>query len=869
MKIRTNRAFKGDSNKKRSIILIFSCLLLLIFGGCSKQKPLPENIYNVDEAVKLRETGRYDSSIAVYRFLVKQLDSSKDCSIFNKYRLEITDLLRLSGKFVSARNLLDEIDTVNCTDKYNKFEYFLVAGKLDYDTRNYISALAKFEEALIIGNNIYGENSSQCAECFSSIGKCYLSLNNYPEAKKYFDLSYAIKIDKIISGKKLLIADFINYGLYYLALGEYDLSLKNFNSALNLIPNVPDKTILERYNVFALDSASILNGIGIVNYQMSEFEESLKNLNAALRIRERILTRSHYLTADIYGNIGMVYVAYAEPEIASDLYEKALNTRIKVFGEKSIIVARTYNNLGNVFKDMGKYDKAESYFLNAINILDALSPGNVDLGITLGNLGDTEAHNKNFNESIRHFLESIDILKKYFGVYHPYTALTIDNLGLAYAGMGNYGNAVKYHNLAYNIAIKVFPSKSNILVSQILDELGNIKAVQGDYYAALKLYQKSLSNLFPSIDENNFEDNPVEGDLKRDMVSLETLSSKANTLFELFRKTGDKSLIELSMRTYHLVDKTIDKIRSGFKEESSKLLLSKETFRIFYNAIRTYAAASDIEGTQSKQLMVNKAFSFCEKSKALNLLETLIDIKAKDFGGIPDSLLQKEHNLQYRISLLEASLDEEQNLGNDADKSKLNAFRNSIFDLKKQYYSLMDNFEKNFPKYYSLKYKLDPVNVDSIRNKILKEKEVLLEYFIGDEQLFIFTISKTDFVLTTVKTEESIGELVNKFREGLRENNYVEYSLSSYKLYQAIIKPVGKFIDGKNLVIIPDGPLNYIPFDALITLPPEPNKVDYRMLHYLIYDHKISYGYSASLLWENIVRDRSKEPNSFVGFAPY
>ncbi|HEY6907709.1 MAG TPA: tetratricopeptide repeat protein, partial [Ignavibacteriaceae bacterium] len=88
--------------------------------------------------------------------------------------------------------------------------------------------------------------------------------------------------------------------------------------------------------MFALDSASILNGIGIVNYQMSEFEESLKNLNTALRIRERILSRSHYLTADIYGNIGMVYVSYAEPEIASDMYEKALNTRIKVFGEKSI-----------------------------------------------------------------------------------------------------------------------------------------------------------------------------------------------------------------------------------------------------------------------------------------------------------------------------------------------------------------------------------------------------------------------------------------------------------------------------------------------------------------------------------------------------
>ncbi|HEY6906001.1 MAG TPA: CHAT domain-containing protein, partial [Ignavibacteriaceae bacterium] len=363
--------------------------------------------------------------------------------------------------------------------------------------------------------------------------------------------------------------------------------------------------------------------------------------------------------------------------------------------------------------------------------------------------------------------------------------------------------------------------------------------------------------------------NPAEDVLKRDMVSLETLSSKANALYELFRKTGNKSFIELSMKTYNLVDKTIDKIRSGFKEESSKLLLSKKTFTIFYNAIRTFSAASNLADDKSKQSMIRKAFSFCEKGKALNLLETLIDIKAKDFGGIPDSLLKMEHKLQYRISLLEAGIDEEQTLGNGADKTKLNTFQNSIFDLKKQYYSLIDNYEKNFHEYYSLKYKLEPVNVDSIRNKILKEKEVLIEYFAGGDQLFIFTISKTDFVLTSVKITDSIEELVNKFREGLRENNYKLYSLSSYKLYQTIIKPVDKLIAGRNLIIIPDGPLNYIPFDALITQPPDPHKVDYRKLHYLIYDHKISYGYSASLLWENIVRDRLNEPNSFVGFAPY
>ncbi|HEY6907710.1 MAG TPA: tetratricopeptide repeat protein [Ignavibacteriaceae bacterium] len=206
MKIIKGRAFSGELKQSISNILIFSFLLLLVFGSCSEQKPLPENIYNAANAVQLKETGRYESSIAVYSYLLKQLDPAKDCSNFNKYRIEITDLLRLSGKFESARNLLNDIDTVKCTDSHNKFEYSLVAGKLEYDTRNYTSALVKFESTLNIGNDIFGKNSPQSAECFSSIGKCYLSLNNYPEAKKYFDLSYAIKKDNIVSGRKTLIA---------------------------------------------------------------------------------------------------------------------------------------------------------------------------------------------------------------------------------------------------------------------------------------------------------------------------------------------------------------------------------------------------------------------------------------------------------------------------------------------------------------------------------------------------------------------------------------------------------------------------------------------------------------------------------------
>jgi len=116
---------------------------------------------------------------------------------------------------------------------------------------------------------------------------------------------------------------------------------------------------------------------------------------------------------------------------------------------------------------------------------------------------------------------------------------------------------------------------------------------------------------------------------------------------------------------------------------------------------------------------------------------------------------------------------------------------------------------------------------------------------------------------------ENLSDLANNFRSALSENNFTEFTLNSYKLYQKLIEPAIGFIRGKNLIVIPDGVLNYIPFDALVTSVPDSRLPDYRKLHYLVFDHKISYGFSASLLTEDSVRKRKDEPDTFIGFAPY
>ena len=854
MKISNKSALRGGVFKKSLYILFLFVSLLLISFGCSREKNTTSSNYSPDYAIHLKNSGKYDSSLVIYKYLMTKTDTVHQAEKYKGFLLEVADLYRLMGKFNAAGDVLQSIGPLTGNDS-TLVIYYLTIGKLNYDSRRYSAAIDYFRKAL--GKCI---NTSRGkfykSECFASIGKCSLSMNNFSEAEKYFRIAFSFDNDSLFSENRI-IRDYINFGLYYLALGDYGNSLKNFQLGLDLSGSKAENQ---------LDKASILNGIGIVCFQKSDYEEAVRFLNDALKIRKKVLSADHYLTADIYGNLGMVYVSYAEPEIAKDLYERALNTRIKVFGDQSIIIARTYNNLANVSKDLGRYDRAEAYYLRAIRIMEKSSPGSLDLGITMGNLGDVESHNRNYQESIKHFNASIKILDSCLGEDHPYTALTIDNLGLAYARMGNSNKAVKYHTRALHIAEKVYPNLHHPLLSQILNELGDVEEKKNNFNSALNYYQESLSNLFISLDKN-YANNPGTEALRRDMISLETLSNKARVLYLLYKKSGKKELLELSVKTYNLVDITIDNIRAGFREESSRLLLSEKTYGIFNDGITVLSEA--YKNSQPGREMIEKAFSFCEKNKALNLLETLIETKTTGFSGIPDTLLTAEHRLQYRISLLEENLFQEQLKESPDNHPVISTLKNSILDLKKQYYNLIDNYKKNYSKYYSLKFRFDPTTIKDIQEKVLGKDDAIIEYFPGIEKLFIFIITRDTFNLKTVELNENLSDLANNFRSALSENNFTEFTLNSYKLYQKLIEPAIGFIRGKNLIVIPDGVLNYIPFDALVTSVPDSRLPDYRKLHYLVFDHKISYGFSASLLTEDSVRKRKDEPDTFIGFAPY
>ena len=96
------------------------------------------------------------------------------------------------------------------------------------------------------------------------------------------------------------------------------------------------------------------------------------------------------------------------------------------------------------------------------------------------------------------------------------------------------------------------------------------------------------------------------------------------------------------------------------------------------------------------------------------------------------------------------------------------------------------------------------------------------------------------------------------------------YTRTACQLYEKLLAPVADWLTPE-LVVIPDGVLGYLPFEALLTAPP-PKEAEGRFSHYeyLLKKHQVSYCYSATLLRDMRDRQHREQPEqALLAMAPF
>ena len=721
-------------------------------------------------------------------------------------------------------------------------------------------ALDLFQKALEIRKAILGEQHPLIANSYNTIGAVYWNKGELRNALKFFQKSLDVRKATLGDGHFVLAESYNNVGLIYKRMGDSNRALELYEKALD----IRLRTFGEQHP----DVATSYNNIGSLYWDKGDYERALEFHQKALAIKLNVLGEQHIEVARSYLNLGRVYYKKGDYERAIEFHQKALNIRLSAFGEQHPDVVASYNDLASVYLQKGEYEQALEYHQKGLRVkLAVLGEQHPSVAGTYNNIGEVYVHTKDYDRALDFFQKSLKIRLNTEGPKHLDVAESYNNIGVTYYEKGDFDRALQFQRKALPIRLAT-QGEHHPEVAQTYYVCGNAYLGKSDFERALHSYQESLQANVPGFAESDPYSNPSLSNVLSEQELLRTLQGKAEVLIQRHTASGNLQDLQAAFSTAKLMVQLLDRMRSGFQAEGSKLLLAEKASTIFEKAIRAALGLSRLTGDSQYEA---QAFGFAEKAKAAVLWEALQDSHAKQFAGIPDSLLDKERQLRIDLASYDTRIQEEELKLDKRDSLLINDFENRYFDLNRRYEKLIARFESDYPRYYTLKYQTRGLTVAELQKRI-DDRTSVLEFFTGDSAIYVFTISKSDFEVTRVPRDSLLENQIEQLRLGITKNrgdgDYRLYTRTAHQLYQKLFLPVAPRLHTQKLVIIPDGILNTLPFETLLSAEvAAAETIDYKSLPYLMKKYDLSYAYSANLLWATAGQPKPP-PYDYLAFAP-
>jgi CHAT domain-containing protein len=207
------------------------------------------------------------------------------------------------------------------------------------------------------------------------------------------------------------------------------------------------------------------------------------------------------------------------------------------------------------------------------------------------------------------------------------------------------------------------------------------------------------------------------------------------------------------------------------------------------------------------------AFYFAESTKGRSLLEAMAQgARQQTRAEIPAELQQQEDNLLNRL----AALQNQQEKALQGGEAALKEVQDKKARLTAELKTLVAELRRRFPVYAALHYP-QPLPAADLP---LKENEVLLEFALGDAETFVFVVRQGGVkrLIKIPQTREKLEAQVKAFMEPLINQEPERFSLrQAQELYTLLLaRPLEEVQENDRVIIVPDGILGLLPFEALV-----------------------------------------------------
>lgn len=735
------------------------------------------------------------------------------------------------------------IDSTMLADAYH------VLGKVLINKKDYRPGIDTLKECLSIKQNALVHDHKSLAKTLNYIGIGFFRLMEFDSAIYFYNRSKQLLIDNNIQDINLYYA-YLNIGISFSELGKYNTAIDYFDTALmalNESGQIADSLVIAYY---------------YYNYALfTTLTGKLKEANGYYGKAEAIYSKKlgsfHVILAGINNNKGInSYYGYDFSK-AELYYKKALD--IYVANDANIEgIPRMYSNLSQVSQNTGDFSSSINYCLSGLGH----SPGN-DLSLILHkNIACSYAAIGNMEKADHYFKIALDLLSK--------ENINPKRQGELYSSYADFLLATENGSLCLVFYKKALGS-ANSLYGNDSDQFALILSQIGAYYlydqnnadSAIRYFGRSIS----IFDKNNAD---TEGANINIVMEGNARIGHASALLLKYGQTREIGFLYDADTIFAQVLNEMEKMSNSLSN-GNKLLLIEMIDPVIDLAMES---SWELFVLTNNTCHIDKMFNYVERGKSSELLSAVNSEHAFRTSDIPDATFRYGHQLKDEINGLVQLLEHEKTK-EDTDDKNIDFFEAGLLVLLNRHDSLIMSIERDYPKYYSVKYSREVMDPMQVKQNLMID-EALVEYHLADSVLYTITMTNGEFDVKRLMVDSSFFNSLNyiisiKDVDLGRQNfkKFREFMHHSHNLYKTLIEPADKLLGNKRLIIIPDGLLSYLPFDLLIEHDFKIDSISYRGLPYLIKNHPVSYSYSATLKYNTYFRpDRKKPKHNILAFAP-
>jgi CHAT domain-containing protein/tetratricopeptide (TPR) repeat protein len=798
------------------LVPLHVCILSLAFGQAQNPAEQKEIERRILDACRSDKISHLDSLVKASRLSIKPLlDDVLTQAIRSEAEgkndgfrdgLEKARLLSLSFQRVhSEKSLVLAVDNVRRWSKSER-RMKIVADSLHAlgtklrgkaETRD--SALAVYLKALSLYRSIEDRRGEGTA--LGSIGFIYWYKNEPQKALQYFE--EGLKVRSLVDDQQLVGNSYNDIGsVYYNFLKEYPKAIEYHRQSERVRQQIGDKSGLGR----------TLDNLALDYWDMGDRAEAQRLCEAAARAhtdagdQERV-GRSIYNSGLLLTDLGKYSDAFLAFDRALDIRQK-LGDQGKiadVFDARGVL----YSRVGDDESAYGDYQQALALKLKAEDER-GVAAASYKIGTVLENLGRTD-------QALQAYQKSLDVFQKIGdreGILQ-----TLSNMGVARFALKQYPKSEELTREALGMSRELQDSlveiNNLIMLGNAQNFQGKPDSARGNYILALNLAERrtNLDLMWGAL------------------LGLGDLEEKRH---------ADEAAIGFYMRAFDCI-------------EGQRGSLGSEQFKISFASGRrfVYEAIVHLMTTLHERHPSagydDRAFRVAEAAKARAFLDLLVESRANVREGADSLLMARQDSLLASINSARAQV-ESVPQGAPNSGEAIAGLRMRIDDFERQLRSVRSELRARNPRYALLRH-ADPIGIEDVRTGLVDPQTVFLEYSVGDSSSSLWAITQQERHLYRLPDREALKAQVEILRSVLSEGggkDVQRFRTVARRLYRLLVGPAETSIrDGSRLLIVPDGELNYVPFEVLLT---DDGGGSYGDLPYLLKRHPIVYVQSAAVM---------------------